>query len=344
MGITALLITSCGKELISPSETSSSVTVNTFAGSGTQGSGNGTGTAASFYQPTGLAIDASGNIYVADFRNNLIREISSAGVVTTLAGSGTQGSANGTGTAASFYQPNAVAVDASGNVYVADNGNNLIRKIAPGGVVTTLAGSGTAGATNGTGTAASFSFPEGVAVDASGNVYVADYGNNMIRKISPAGVVTTLAGSTTQGATNGTGTAASFYEPTALTVDGTGNVYVTDYGNDLIRKINPVGVVTTLAGSGSQGSANGTGTAASFYGPTGIALDASANIYVADFGNNLVREITPAGVVTDFGSGGLTNGTGIAVPFSGAYGVVLDAAGNVYVASYTNNVIEKISK
>jgi len=200
--ITALLITSCGKELefnTLPGSNASSTNISTFAGSGTQGSADGTGINASFYQPTGVAADASGNIYVADFRNNLIRKISPAGLVTTLAGSGAQGSANGTGVYASFYQPTSVAADASGNIYVADDGNHLIREISPAGVVTTLAGSGVQGLANGTGIAASFNNPQGVAVDASGNVYVADYGNNMIREITPAGVVTTLAGSSTPG-------------------------------------------------------------------------------------------------------------------------------------------------
>jgi len=344
--ITGLLLTSCGKEEISPSELSpSSVTVNTVAGSGTPGSTNGAGTAASFYQPTGIATDASGNIYVADFGNNMIRKIGKAGVVTTLAGSGTQGSANGTGAAASFYQPTGVAADASGNIYVADNDNNQVRKITPGGVVTTLAGSGTKGSVNGTGTAAEFAYPLGVATDAAGNVYVADFGNNLIRKITPAGVVSTLAGSGTAGAVNGTGTAAAFNQPSALAIDASGNIYVADYGNNLVRKISTAGVVTTLAGSGSAGSANGNGTAASFNNPQGIAVDASGNVYVADYGNNLVREISPAGAVTTLGSGNsINNNTGNANPFATPYGIAVDATGNVYISDYSGSTIEEISR
>ncbi len=343
--ITALLITSCGKELefnTPPNSSSSSNSISTFAGSGIQGSANGTGINASFYQPTGVATDASGNIYVADFRNSLIRKISPAGLVTTLAGSGTQGSANGTGVYASFYQPTSVAADASGNIYVADDGNHLIREISPAGAVTTLAGSGVQGAANGTGTAASFSYPQGVAVDASGNVYVADYGNNMVREITAAGIVTTLAGSGTPGSTNGISTAALFNEPTGVAVDATGNVYVADYGNNLIREISPAGVVTTLAGSGTAGSVNGTGTAAAFNQPTGVAVDANGNVYVADYGNNLIREISPAGVVTTLGSG--TGGTGSATAFNGPYGIAVDTAGNVYVAEYGNSTILKITR
>jgi sugar lactone lactonase YvrE len=175
-----------------------------------------------------------------------IQKITPGGVVTTLAGSGHDGSANGTGSAASFYGPYGIAMDSSGNIYVADTWNQLIRKITSGGVVTTLAGGGAGfdsngfaipGNANGTGTAASFSFPEGVAVDSLGNVYVADSGNDLIRKITSGGVVTTLAGGGSGTATNGSGTAASFSEPTGVAVDSSGNVYVADSHNNLIRKI-----------------------------------------------------------------------------------------------------------
>ncbi len=275
--------------------------VTTLAGmAGTPGSANGTGTAASFDLPAGVATDAAGNVYVADFNSHLIRKITPAGVVTTLAGmAGTTGSANGTGTAASFNTPTGVATDAAGNVYVADFGNHLIRKITPAGVVTTLAGMAgmPPGSVNGTGTAASFAKPTGVATDAAGNVYVADQVNQLIRKITPAGVVTTLAGMAgTQGSANGTGTAASFDNPTGVATDAAGNVYVADSGNHLIRKITPAGVVTTLAGMTLMpGFANNTGTAASFAGPAGVATDAAGNVYVADAGTNLIRKIDISG-------------------------------------------------
>jgi sugar lactone lactonase YvrE len=213
--------------------------VTTLAGQWLGGFANGTGTAAKFFGPAGVAVDSSGNLFVADEHNNMIRIVSPGGVVSTLAGSaGVTGSTNATGTAASFSSPGGVALDSSGNVYVADMGNNLIRKITPGGVVMTLAGSGAATFADGTGTAASFNYPEGIAVDSSGNVYVADTSNNMIRKITSVGVVTTLAGSAgVTGATNGPACQALFYAPTAVAVDSSGTVYVTDAGNDLIRKI-----------------------------------------------------------------------------------------------------------
>jgi hypothetical protein len=214
--------------------------VSTFAGSGTAGSANGTGTAASFNHPTGVAIDASGTLYVADEDNDLIRKITSAGVVSTLAGSaGAAGDVDaGTGTSARFNLPYGVATDGSGNLFVADYNNHKIRKIVISSTaVSTYAGSGTAGSANGTGTAATFRYPTGVATDASGNVYVADQQNNMIRLINTSQVVTTYAGSTTAGSSPGTGTAASFNYPTSVALDAAGNVYVADKNNNQVRVI-----------------------------------------------------------------------------------------------------------
>ena len=210
------------------------VLVATLAGS-TAGFADGTGGAAQFNGPYGVAVDYSGTAYVADGNNHRIRKITSAGVVTTLAGSGARGFSDGTGVAAQFNYPIGVAVDSSGTVYVADAGNNRIRKITPAGVVTTLAGYA-AGSADGTGGAAQFKDPRGVAVDPSGTVYVADYGNHRIRKITPAGVVTTLAGSTA-GFADGTGSAARFNVPFGVAVDSSGTVYVADYCNHRIRKI-----------------------------------------------------------------------------------------------------------
>jgi uncharacterized repeat protein (TIGR02543 family) len=240
--------------------------VTTLAGSGNVGAINGTGTSASFDSPTGVTVDSAGNVYVADYNNHLIRKITPGGDVTTLAGtSGTAGDADGTGTDASFDSPHGVTVDSAGHVYVADTFNHLIRRITPGGEVTTLAGSGASGDADGTGTSAPFDSPVGVTVDSAGNVYVADYNNHLIRKITPGGEVTTLAGSGEAGSADGTGTDASFNGPHGVTVDSAGNVYVADYNNHLIRKITPGGEVTTLAGtSGTAGDADGTSTDASF--------------------------------------------------------------------------------
>lgn len=282
-------------------EISSSGVVTTLAGqAGVAGSTNGAGTLALFDHPQGVAVDSSGNLYVADTLNNEIRKIVCTGttastcVVSTLAGSTTAGSTDGTGSAASFSHPEGVAVDSLGNVYVADSANNEIRKISPAGLVTTLAGTTVAGSANGSGTSASFNYPTGVAVDSAGNVYVADANNNEIRMIDTSDVVSTLAGSTTAGSADGTGSSASFFTPLGVAVDSAGNVYVADTNNEEIRLVTPKGVVTTLAGqAGVVGHADGTGTSATFDSPSGIAVDASGDLFVGDYSNNEIRKITP---------------------------------------------------
>ena len=276
-----------------------------FAGMVSQGSAEGSGLAASFNNPNGIATDASGTVYVADTGNNTIRQITSAGVVSTLAGTaGSTGSADATGSVASFRSPNAVATDGVGNVYVADTINGTIRKIvASTGAVTTIAGTaGVLGSTDSTtATAASFRYPNGVAADASGNVYVADTGNHTIRLITSAGAVSTIAGTAgSYGSADGTGAAARFNAPVAVALDGAGNLFVADYNNSTIRKIVlSSGAVTTLAGmAGSYGATDGTGMAATFNGPQGIAIDGSGNLYIADTFSYAVRKVSPAGVVT----------------------------------------------
>ena len=213
------------------------------------------------------------------------------GAVSTLAGTGVAGSADGAGNVATFNSPSGVATDSAGNVYVADMDNHKIRKITPAGAVSTLAGTGVGGSADGAGNAATFNFPSSVATDSAGNVYVVDLGNNRIRKITPAGVVSALAGTGVFGFADGAGNVATFNVPTGLATDSAGNVYVADKGNELIRKITPAGLVSTLAGTGAIGFAEGAGNVATFSTPVGVATDSAGNVYVADFNNHTIREI-----------------------------------------------------
>ena len=266
-------------------------TVSTLAGM-TSGYADGTGSAARFNHPAGICLDNAGNLLVADQDNHRIRKVTPAGVVTTVAGSGTAGTANGTGTAAQFNQPYSLTVDGSGNVYISDRSNHKIRKMTPGLVVSNFAGSGTAGFNNATGTAAQFNQPGGITVDGSGNLYVADIYNNRIRKITPAGVVTTLAGSGTAGFADGINTAAQFNLPHGVAIDRGGNIIVGDHANQRVRKVTPSGTVSTIAGNGTSGSTNGPVDTSTFNYLQGVAIDASGRIYVADVNNNRIRLIT----------------------------------------------------
>jgi len=302
--------------------------VSTFAGS-TKGFADGIGRAAQFDQPHGIALDATGNLYVSDSGNNRIRKITPTGEVSTFAGSGVQGFADGVGSAAQFHWPWGIAIDAAGNLYISDNGNNRIRKITPAGEVSTLAGS-TWGDADGTGSAAQFKSPLGIAIDATGNLYVADSVNSRIRKITPAGEVSTLAGST-WGDADGTGSAAQFVKPHDIAIDGATNLYVTDLYR--IRKVTPAGEVTTIAGSGEQGFDDGQGSAARFRYPGGIAIDTTGNFYVVDTGNKYIRKVTPAGeVVTLHGTTeGYADSAGNTERFEFPWGIVMDSTANLYV-------------
>ena len=260
----------------------------------------GSPTSARFNGPSNVAVDSAGNIYVADANNDLIRKITAAGVVSTLAGrAGHTGSTNSTtGSSARFTSPLGVAVDTSGNVYVADAYNHLIRKVTSTGSVSTFAGlAGTVGSANGTGTGARFNFPVDVAVDSSGNVYVADTNNHTIRKITSARCRHHVRrhGGCASGGSDGVGGKARFIFPTGVRTDSAGDVYVAESCNQTIRKVTPAGLVTTLAGSaGVIGSSDGVGSAALFDNPADALPDANGNIYVIDTYNQTLRKGVPS--------------------------------------------------
>jgi sugar lactone lactonase YvrE len=328
--------------------------VSTLAG-GEYGFADGVGSDARFCRPSGIAIDAAGNLYVTDTLNRRIRKITPAGEVSTLAG-GEHGFADGIGSDAKFHNPSGIAIDAVGNLYVADTANHRIRKITPAGEVSTLAG-GKEGFADGVGRDAKFNYPEGIAIDAAGKLYVTDEHNYRIRKITPTREVSTLAGGRASFA-GGTRRAAKFNDPRGITIDAAGNLYVTD-GNAILKLVFVTGppytaMVSTIAG-GKEGFADGIGSAAKFNWPSGITIDAAGNLYVADSRNYRIRKITPAGEVSthadgikNFADSNADDIRGYVVHYS-PHGIAIDTAGNLYVTDhyesnrFTNDRIRKIT-
>jgi sugar lactone lactonase YvrE len=326
------------------------LTIRTFAGSTTPGSTNGPCPTARFTHPFGLTTDLSGNIYVADTENSIIRKITPGGNVSTLAGlAGNFGSTDATGAGARFYGPQALAANSAGQLFVADSANSTIRKITAGGSVSTFAGAaGVSNSFDGTGSNAQFYHPEGIAADLGGNVYVADTWNHTIRKITPAGAVTTLAGLAGNfGAADGTNSKARFNRPTGLAVDSGTNLFVADSLNHTIRKITPSGAVSTVAGlAGVWGSSDGTNNGARFYLPEAIGIAANGDLYVTDSGDQTLRKVSLSGtnwvVTTVAGLSGLAgnaNGKGSNAQFYFPAGIGFDNSGYLYVADTGNNTI-----
>jgi len=248
--------------------------------------------------PRGVVKDKSGNLFVANFGNHNILKITPAGVVTIFAGINQAGTNDGPGNVANIINPSGIAIDKDDNLYVTD-GNNAIRKISPTGYVYTIAGQRSAGTVDGFGRGAKFNKPAGIAVDNNGNVYVADRGGFVIRKIFASGLVTTIAGSGVYGYADGYGGAASFQAPVGITVDASGNLYVTEDGAGTIRRITPDGEVKTIAGGGPVGTENGVGTDVHFSAPSGITIGPDGNLYVAEYGKNSVKRVIATGYTLD---------------------------------------------
>lgn len=310
---------------------------------------DGVGTAAGFSKPLGIAVDGDGNLFVTEVANDSIRMIVPEGTVTTVAG-GTYGFQDGSGTVARFAYPAGITALPTGELFVGDNVNNRIRKITPLNEdftscnVTTYAGAINQGYHDAVGTEALFSNPAGIALDAGGNLYIADYSNNRIRKIDSNQQVSTLAGNGENDYQNGPKSTILLSESYGCTQDNQGNFYITDAHNNRIRKIDLQGNVITFAGNGATGSIDGQGTTAEFNYPTGIAADPLGNIYVADSGNSRIRKITSSGVVTTLAgsTAGNEDGQGISAKLNTPMSIAIDPAGNLYVTDTTNNNIRKI--
>jgi uncharacterized protein (TIGR03437 family) len=344
----------------------------------------GQATSADLNQPADVAVDASGNLFIADAGNNRIRKVSASGIITTVAGNGSPGFSGdgGPATSALLSYPSAVAVDASGNIFIADWLNNRIRKVSASGIITTVAGNGvptpgalTAGegfsGDGGPATSAALAAPTGVAVDTSGNLFIADHDNNRIRKVSTGGIITTVAGSGTPGTfgtptyyggfsgDGGPATSALLSYPYGVAVDASGNLFMVDSLNNRIRKVSASGIITTVAGSGAFGWGNCYCTSGSFSGDggpatsatldaLGVAADASGNLFIADAGNNRIREVAASNsiitTVAGNGSRGFSGdgGPAAAAQLSYTWGVAVDASGNIFIADTGNNRIREV--
>ena len=331
--------------------------ISTVAGNGarTYAGDGGAAINASLYYPGGVALDASGNLCIADTSNQRIRKVDTNGNITTVAGGGSGGD-GGTATNASLQSPYGIAFDAAGNLYIADSSYNRIRKVGTNGIITTVAGNGRAtyAGDGGLATNASLNGPRGVALDAAGGLYIADYANNRIRKVDTNGIIRTVAGSGggVYGGYSGDGGPATYAllgNPFGLAVDFAGNLYIGDFLNDRIRKVDTNGIITTVAGNGGMGFAGdgGTATNAELYAPRGVALDACGDLYIADCNNCRIRKMDANGFIsTVAGTGAFTysgdGGTPTNASLYEPYGVALDALGNLYIADTYNERIRKV--
>ncbi len=330
--------------------------ITTVAGTGQAGfsgdSSSATSSQLSF--PRDIAVDPSGNVYIADTNNTRIRRLTPQGIIATVAGSGAFGflGDQGVATGAQLASPRGVAVDSAGAVYIADTLNNRIRKITPDGNIVTVAGGNQPGF-SGDGSNALFAQlnrPTSVAVDRFGNVYFTDTGNQRVRRINGAGIITTIAGNGAVGfrGDNGPGTSALLNSPQSVAVDSAGNVYIADTENQRIRKVNSQGIITTVAGSDPGAGDGGPAVSAHLFQPSGAALDPAGNLYIADTSNHRIRKVTPQGIITTIAGNGTAGysgdgGSAIAAQLNGPAGLALDASGALYIADVGNNVIRKIS-
>jgi len=323
---------------------------NTYSGDG------GQATAAGFNAGISVAIDAVGNLYIADIQDSRIRKVNTAGIASTFAGNGTGGYSGdgGQATAAEISGPIGVSLDGSGNIYISDSGNGCVRKISTAGIISTVAGTGMQGYSGdgGQATAAKLSGPHAVAFDAQSNMYIVDQDNNRIRMVNTAGIISTFAGNGTAGYSGDGGqvTAAEINYSSWICFDAAGNLYIADSNNERMRIITTAGIISTFAGNGTQGYTGngGQATAAEMSNPAGAAVDASGNLYVVESQSNIIRKINTSGIISIIAGNGTIGysgdgGSATAAELKEPAGVVLDAAGNVYIADFQNGRIRVVA-
>lgn len=318
---------------------------------------NGVATSAGLIEPYGVAVDPAGNVYIAERADGRVRQINTKGYMYTIVGNGTLGFAGdgGKGTSAELNAPLSVALDPSGNLYISDSLNNRVRAVAGAGSgnITTVAGNGgfSYSGDGGPGTHAQFNGPRAVATDAAGNLYIADTVNNVVRKVTTGGTVSTIAGNGTAGfgGDNGAGTSAQLNQPVGVAVDSSGNVYIADTANSRVRKLSG-GTITTVAGNGTPGYGGdgGAATSAMLNSPAGLAVDSKGNLYIADSNNSAIRMVTPGGTITTVAGNGRQgysgdNGAAVTAQLNYPLGVAVDAAGNLYITDQLNKVVRLVS-
>ncbi|WP_078897107.1 NHL repeat-containing protein [Streptomyces rimosus] len=332
--------------------------IATVAGTGAAGylSDGGPAPLTKLHLPLGLAVDKQGNLYIADRYNHRVRKVTPDGIITTIAGNGQAGyvSDGGPAIATKLNEPIDVDVDDAGNVYIADGANHRVRKVTPAGTITTVAGTGEGGyvSDGGPAIATKINYPHGIAVDREENLYFSEWSNHRVRKVTPTGTITTIAGNGQAGyvSDGGPATSTKLYHPSGLTVDSEGNLYIADFLNHRVRKVTPVGIITTVAGNGTPGyiSDGGPATATSISHAHGLALDAAGNLYIGDSGNHRVRRVSASGTITTVAGNGIAGyiddgGPAAATRLYNPVGVALDAAGNLYIGDYGNHRVRGVT-
>ena len=333
--------------------------ITTVAGGGSCGSApcgdGGQATAAELFYTTGVTFDAVGNMYISDLYGEQIRKVTTAGIITTIAGTTAGYSGDGgAATNAQLFYPYGITFDAAGNLYIADQNNNRVRIVNTAGIINTFAGNGTSGYSGdgGQATAAELYGPRGVTIDAAGNIYITDYENNRIRVVNTAGIIRTIAGNGTGGyaGDGAAATAAELNYPEGVACDASGNLYIADYSNNRIRIVNTNGIINTFSGNGTAAYSGdgGQASAAELYGPSGVGFDAAGNLYIADYMNARIRKVTTTGIISTCagdGTGGFSGdgGNAISAELHWPIGLVYNTDGDLYIADYGNERIRKIT-